>query len=216
MAPGKHILRAGEFLALRGTADLIRDAEAIAKDIIREAQAAAAKLDAAAKARAKELADSTQAAFEKKKKEGYDVGLAEGKREMAMQMMEITGKNVQSFAAYSDFVLNMVMRAMRRVIGEIPNTELVHRIISNSLHLLRGQRQAVLRVNPEQASAARASIAELTKESDLLQTMVEVVADGRLEKNACLIETEVGVMDASLEVQLEAIRKVLEKTLGAS
>jgi type III secretion protein L len=203
-------------LALRSAAEIIRDAETIASNVIGNAKKEAANLEAEAAARAKKLTDSTQAAFDAKRQEGYEVGLAEGKQEMAEQMMEMCARNVQNFSAYADVVLNMVMRALRRIIGEFSDTELVHRIVANSLQVIRNQRQAVLKVCPDQAPAARASIAELSKGGGHLQTMVEVVADGRLEKNTCLIETEVGIVDASLDVQLEAIRKVLERTLAAS
>jgi type III secretion protein L len=78
---------------------------------------------------------------------------------------------------------------------------------------VHNQKQATLKVCPEQAQAARDAIAEI-RLSDAAPTTVEVVADGRLEKNSCLIETEIGVVDASLDVQLEAIRKVLEKAFS--
>jgi type III secretion protein L len=65
-------------------------------------------------------------------------------------------------------------------------------------------------VAPEQAKLARETIASIPKGA--APQLVEVVADGRLSENSCLIETEIGVVDASLDIQLEAIRKVLEKT----
>jgi type III secretion protein L len=37
--------------------------------------------------------------------------------------------------------------------------------------------------------------------------LVEVAADARLAKGSCTLESELGVIDASLETQIEAIRR---------
>jgi type III secretion protein L len=132
---------------------------------------------------------------------------------MAAQMMEITAKSVRKFSHFEEAILNIVMRSLRRVIGEIDDTELIRRIVTNALEVVRNQKRATLRVNPDQAPAVRKSVAEWTKKGSQIELM-EVVADSRIGKEACLIETEIGTVDASLDVQLTAIRRVLSKAFS--
>jgi type III secretion protein L len=215
VVPGKRVLRSDEFLAIRGSAELIADAERTAGEIIAAAQAKARELETRAAAAAKELRDSTRAAFDAEKERGHGEGVAEGKREMALQMMEMTAKNLRSFSNYEDVVLNIVMRSLRRIVGEMGDTELIKRIVSHALQVVRNQKKAILKVNPDQAPAARESVAAWTKQGNQIE-LLEVVADGRLGKSCCLVETEIGTVDASLEVQMDAIRRVLEKTLAGT
>ncbi|MDR2576482.1 MAG: type III secretion system stator protein SctL [Puniceicoccales bacterium] len=214
IAPGKRVLRAEEFLAICGTLQLIDEGEKIATDLIAQANAQAKEIIKKANADAQALKDSTQAAFEAEKKKGFEAGAESGKKEMAAKLMEITAKNVKRFANLENVILEILMIAMRRIFGEMDNAELVRRIAKHALQVVRNQKKAILRVHPDQAKSTREGLASMSGH-DPSMPIVEVVADGRLAMNSCLIETEVGVIDASLEVQMTVIRKVLEKTFSA-
>jgi type III secretion protein L len=41
---------------------------------------------------------------------------------------------------------------------------------------------------------------------------IDVVPDNRLNDDDCILETEIGVVDARIDVQIEAIRKALMKS----
>jgi type III secretion protein L len=129
---------------------------------------------------------------------------------MAGQMVELTAKSIQKFSEFEEAILNIVMRSLRRIVGEIGHTELIKRIVSNALEVVRNQKKAILRVHPDQAPGARESVDDWVKQGNQME-LLEVVADNRLEKNACIVETEIGVVDATLDVQLEAIHGILRK-----
>jgi type III secretion protein L len=42
---------------------------------------------------------------------------------------------------------------------------------------------------------------------------LDVQADSRLSANGCVLETEIGVVDATLETQLKAIEKALIRSM---
>ena len=44
---------------------------------------------------------------------------------------------------------------------------------------------------------------------------VDVVADPRLAPGACIVESEIGLVEASLERQLAALRQAFERVLGS-
>ncbi|MDR3317110.1 MAG: type III secretion system stator protein SctL [Puniceicoccales bacterium] len=214
VATAKRVLRADEFLSIRGTAALISEAEKISLGIIDQAKKQAQEIIANAQGEAKKIKDSTQEAFEAERKKGFECGAVEGKKAMAVKLMEITAKNVRSFANLEEVILNIVMRSLRRIIGELDGDEVVRRVVGNALKVIGNQKTAIVRVAPDQAAAARDGIAKMGGGDGQLP-LVEVVADGRLEKDSCIVETEIGVVDASLEVQLSAIRGVLEKTFSS-
>jgi type III secretion protein L len=215
IVPGKRVLHADEFLALRGTLQLIEEGEKIAEKIIAQAQEKAKEIVAQATADAKALKDSSQAAFDEEKKKGFDAGAENGKKEMAAKLMEITVKNAKRYTDLEKVIVDIVMRAMRRIVGEMNDGDVVSRIVKNSLQTVRNNEKVIIRVHPDQAQTTRSGIAEIQAGSSSSLPIIEIVADGRLGMNSCLIETDVGVIDASLEVQMSAIRKVFEKTFAS-
>ena len=44
--------------------------------------------------------------------------------------------------------------------------------------------------------------------------LLDVVADSRLKKGDCLLESEMGVVDAGLDTQMGALRRVMEKRMA--
>ena len=44
---------------------------------------------------------------------------------------------------------------------------------------------------------------------------LDLLADGRLEHGACILESEIGMVEASLEGQIEALRGAFQRTLGS-
>ncbi|MEZ9134252.1 FliH/SctL family protein, partial [Vibrio breoganii] len=40
---------------------------------------------------------------------------------------------------------------------------------------------------------------------------VEVIADARLKNGGCILETEVGIIDASIDGQLQALKQAITK-----
>ena len=49
-----------------------------------------------------------------------------------------------------------------------------------------------------------------------LLVTLEVVADHRLKGGGCVLETELGIVDASVELQLQALEKALKSRIGTS
>ena len=70
------------------------------------------------------------------------------------------------------------------------------------------QKHATIKVAPSEAPILRDRIAELTKDSPMLE-FLDICSDAHLSSGSCIIETELGVIDASVPVQLEAIQSAL-------
>jgi type III secretion protein L len=79
--------------------------------------------------------------------------------------------------------------------------------------VIRTQRQVVLKVAPEMVETVRSRIAEFRIAYPTVETF-DVVEDPRLKGPACILETEAGVADASVETQLAAIENSLKKHIA--
>lgn len=143
---------------------------------------------------------------------GYEQGLAQARQEMAARMLETVDRTVDYLAAIEHRVVDLVMMAVRKILGEFDDVELTARIVRQAMLLVRNQPQATIRVCPAQAEDLRARIDRLFA-GHTGPSLVEVVPDPRLGRGDCILETEIGMVDASLETQLKALEQAMRTRL---
>ena len=166
---------------------------------------------AAAEADAARIREEAKAAFEAEKKRGYEQGVADGKMEIAMLKLEQVDSSVAFMEGVEQKMADIVMKALRSFVVEIGDKELVLQIVRKTMNaVIRTQRQVVLKVAPAMVGTVRERVSELRLAYPTVETF-DVVEDPRLKGAACILETEAGVADASVETQLAAIEKSLKK-----
>ena len=171
----------------------------------------AEEIVAAAEAEAARIREEAKAAFETEKKRGYEEGLRNGKMEIAMQKLEQVDQSVAFMESVERKMADVVMKALRSFVVEVGDKELVLQVVRKTMNaVIRTQRQVLLKVAPEMVETVRARISELRLAYPTVETF-DVVEDPRLKGAACILETEAGVADASVETQLAAIEKSLRK-----
>ena len=171
----------------------------------------AAEIVAAAEAEAARIREEAKAAFEEDRKRGYEKGLQDGKMEIAMQKLELVDKSVEFMESVEEKMADIVMKALRSCVVEIGDREMVVQIVRKTMAaVVRTQRHVTLKVAPEMVEVVRARISELKTSFPTVETF-DVVEDPRLKGPACILETEAGVADASVETQLAAIEKSLAR-----
>ena len=170
-------------------------------------------LEAAHNQAARIIKQAKQAYLDEKRR-GYQDGLLEGQMNIAEQMMDTVGQAVDYFASIEKKVTDTVLVALQKIIGEIDEQELIHKVVHNALGVVRNQQQVTLRVSPEQLETVRGTLDKIMGDYPGI-SYIDVVGDARLEQGGCILESEMGIVDASLDVQLAAIRKALEKRLQA-
>jgi len=174
-----------------------------AEEIIAAAEADAARIRAEAKA-----------AFEAEKTRGYEKGLADGKMEIALLKLEQVDSSVAFMEGVEQKMADVVMKALKSFVVEIGDRELVVQIVRKTMNaVIRTQRQVVLKVAPEMVETVRARIAEFRLAYPTVESF-DVVEDPHLKGAACILETEAGVADASVDTQLAAIEKSLKKHIA--
>ena len=174
----------------------------------------AAEIVAAAEAQAAQIREDAKAAYEEERKKGYDKGIADGKTEIAMQKLDLVDSSVAFMENVEEKMSEIVMKALKSCVAEIGDREMVIQIVRKTMAaVIRTQRQVTLKVSPELVETVRARVSELTATFPTIETF-DVVEDPRLKGSACILETEAGVADASVESQIAAIERSLKKHIA--
>ncbi|MFD0669017.1 HrpE/YscL family type III secretion apparatus protein [Ramlibacter sp. MAHUQ-53] len=192
LQPGCRIVRASELGALRSVEATI----------------------ALARNQAEEIVASAREVFEAERRRGYEEGREEARLEQAEQMIENVTRNVDYFSKVESKMVDLVMQAVQKIICDFDERERVLITVRNVLSVVRNQKQMTLRLNPQQVDAVKERI------NDLLAAYpgvgyLDIVADSRLGRDACILESEIGLVEASIDSQLEALRTAFLKVLGS-
>ena len=174
----------------------------------------AADILAAAEAEAARIREEAKAAFEAEKRRGYEKGLADAKLEMAMKKLELVDSSVAFMESVERKMADVVLKALKTFTVEVGDEAMVLQIVRKTMNaVIRTQRTVTLKVAPEMKPAVAARVAELKAAYPTIETL-DVVEDPRLTGTACVLETEAGAADASVETQLAAIEQSIRRHLG--
>jgi len=166
----------------------------------------------AARAEAQCIRREAEEEYARRSAEGYETGLEKGKAEIAERMVDYMGRSAAYFSKVEGVLIDVVMRAARRIIGEFDQIELVERVVKRALEATRNEGHVTVRVAPALADDLKSRIGNILGEFPKVE-FLEVVPDSRVPEGGCILETELGFVDASLETQFKAIEKALVNSM---
>lgn len=176
--------------------------------------ASAAEIIAAAEADAAKIREQAKEEFETERRRGYEKGVNDGKMEIAMQKLDLVDSSVSFMENVEKKMADIVMKALRTFVVEIGDKEMVVQIVRKTLNaVIRTQRMVTLKVAPDMVETVKAKINDFQMQYPTVETF-DVVEDARLKGTACVLETEAGAADASVETQLAAIEKSLQSHIS--
>lgn len=191
LAPGLKVLKAREYLSYLDSQHLVEAAHAKAGTIV----------------------DSAQQAYESEKQRGYQDGLQKAEIENAQTMIATLAKCNDYYLQVEQKMTGVVLDAVRKIIDTFDDVDTTVSVVREALQLVSNQKQVILHVHPEQVIDVREKVSSVL--SDFPEVgYVEVVADARLKNGGCILETEVGIIDASIDGQLQALKQAMEKQLS--
>lgn len=168
---------------------------------------------AAAEAEAERIRAEAQQAYEAEKKRGYADGIAEGKAEILTQRLDLIDESVAYMESIEGKVADIVLKAIRKCVAEMDDTELVQQIVRKSLQaVVRTQKEITIRVAPDCVAAVKAKAEAIRAEFPTVD-FINVQEDERLSGAACVVETASGVVEASVNGQIEAIERSIRRHL---
>lgn len=150
--------------------------------------------------RAAQILEDAQTQYKLRMDEGYQEGIEQGKLEHSEKMMETILASVEFIENIERTVASVVTQSVEKIIGEIDDNDRIVRIVHQALNSVRGHQRVTVRVSPDEEPAVSKSLAAMTNGD-----FMTVIGDPRLENGRCILESELGVVDASLQTQLAAI-----------
>lgn len=195
------------------TCDQLRGGRTIVKGREYDAALEAERILADARASAESTRRQAESEYERQKKQGYDDGWQQAQKVAAERMMTTVAEANTYFSAIEERVVAVVRKALRKIVGEVEQDELLVQVVRHALSWARSQSRVTLRVCSAQAPRLRQRAEEIRRSYPVI-TILDVVADDRLGPLDCVLETEIGTVNAGIDVQLAAIEAAMSKALG--
>ncbi len=156
-------------------------------------------------------------AREEGQKAGYDQGFAQGNAE-AMAILEEERARLKEMEKEYDLNIQAVeplfvdkLTSIYQHIFQVDLSEhrdIILHLIDTTIHSIETGKNFIIRVSKEDIGFVTMQKSKLL--GGLNEVTAEIVEDATLQKNECLIETEGGIFDCSLDVELEALSKKLK------
>jgi type III secretion protein L len=167
-----------------------------------------------ARAEADRIRAEAEQAYEAEKQRGYEEGLTMARMDEAERLIENATRTVDYFAGIEQKIVALVMNAVRRIMADFDDTTRVLAVVQSGLSVMRNQKQLTLRLSPEHAATVRERAQQLLERFPGVG-MMDIVPDNRLKGDAAILESEMGVVEASVDLQLKAIEQGFTKLLGS-
>ncbi len=168
----------------------------------------AAQLEAAA------IREAATEAYEDERRRGYEEGMTAARLEAAEKMIANVGSTIDYFEKVEDRMTQLVMQAMQRIVAGFDDRQRVITVVKSALAAVRNQKQITLRVAPDRLDMLKAATDELLAAYPGIGYL-DLVPDSRLHGDACIVETEIGIVEASIEGQIAALGRAFTRILGS-
>ena len=162
----------------------------------------------AARRYATQIQSTIDASVEAARRAGYEEGLQLAREEFATSVVETTARIESAFMGLEARIVNTVMGALQRILLELDDHEVMEALIRRVLAEGRSQKQLRLRVCAAEFDAVNEQLAAILSDFPEVE-FIDVIKDPAAAPRTCVLESEFGVVDASLEMQLAAIRRGL-------
>lgn len=156
---------------------------------------------------------NVEKACAKATEDAYQKGLAKAEREAAERWALVEVERVALLKSMQPALAQIIVEAVSLLAREVDREAFLARALELLQSSLRTVSWARLRVRPEMVPTAEAALSDFDRNTGLGR-VARVVADDSLPEDGCVLESELGRVDASLGTQLEAIRSAVTDAVG--
>ena len=147
--------------------------------------------------------------------EAREQGLRDAAERWAQEMAEKAFDARRSMQRASERLTELVSLATQRVIEVEDKDGLYRRALRTVRHLTDESKTLVLHIGPDDAAYARSVVGQLAEEIGIVIPL-EVKVDTRMAPGGCVLESDYGVIDASLGLQVQAVKQAISKAARAA
>lgn len=224
---GLHADVVEELISDDGTADALTDDAAMGEQqaaaSLENANAEAERIIEEARLQAEQIiADANKnadAAFEEAKQNGYYEGNEKAQEEMNIKQaqleVEFDNKRKELEQEYNNLkesiepeLVEVITDVFRKVTGVVAedNQEIILHLINDVMHNADGSRDYVIKVCPDDYKFLVNNQGKIYCAMSR-EVNIDIVEDATLERNQCMIETNTGIFNCSLDIELNNLIK---------
>lgn len=165
-----------------------------------------------ARAEAEALVESARAERDRVRDEARREGIEAGRAEAVALLAAARAEHGRALSGLELQIVTLAIEVARKVIGRELQTrpELVLDICAGAIRQAVAARSLTLRVHPEDLPVVR-RFEERLAAAIGAGSNLEIEADGEVSRGGCLVDSELGRVDARIETQLAAIERALTK-----
>jgi len=175
----------------------------------------AAAIAAQAEADAAELREAARQAFETAHAEGYQAGREEALADWYRRSAEASKDRRATQTMLRDRLAELVVVAVEQIVRSEDSSTLFARSASEIDRIADGCAYLSVRVHPDDYAAATREFDRFALEwSERGRAIpLTVMADLKMTPGDCICESDLGIVDASLSIQLSAMRSAVSRAL---
>ncbi|MET3591665.1 MULTISPECIES: type III secretion system stator protein SctL [Mesorhizobium] len=163
---------------------------------------------------AHQMRDAARRAYAAEYAQGYEDGKAQGDADAARLISETAVKVDRYLGGLEAEVTSLALDVVRRILGEFDVGTLVAKAAGQAVTDIRRAKYLKVRIHPASVDRVREELDAALRKSDLGMT-VEIDVDDALAPAACILSTDVAVIDASIDAQLDAIATAISSKAEA-
>lgn len=197
-----------EALESAGQEEILEEARQEAENILEEARREAEALK--------------QQAYDDAQKNGYSDGYAKGVEEAEQMKKSVEQEEIrlqQDYRREFDRMESVLVDAILEVVENVfqiqfaEKKDFVLHLLQGTLNKIEGSKDYLIRVSKEDFTVLSEKKGEIQSQLPR-NSVLEIVEDLTLTKNQCLIETDGGVFDCSLDTQMDSLVRDLRTLSG--
>ena len=147
--------------------------------------------------------------------EGYRLGLEKSKSDIENIKLQITkfmNANQEVFEYIAPDILEISVDIAKTIIKKEVETDpqvIINTIIDMLRTVSKTEPKVTIRVSPQSVQFIKDTIPNITYQYGI-DSKVNIIADTSIEEGGCILQTNNGIVDASINTQIEIIKKSLE------
>ncbi|MEJ2042886.1 MAG: HrpE/YscL family type III secretion apparatus protein [Reinekea sp.] len=165
-----------------------------------------------AELKADAILQNAEQVFEEEKARGYQEGLAQARAKEVELALANTARIIRSYEEAEQSLTDLVISSVRKILHEFSKEELAYQVVRKALYKLGQGAQVTVRIPQDVAEPVRTKIKDSLMFYPGLEKF-EVVEDPVLEEGDCRIESNFGVISASVEEQITALTAAMNGQL---
>ena len=164
-----------------------------------------------ARNRAAQIIKSAEDVFQAEKQRGFTQGVQEANQKMVQEMAKTALRTEQHYQSLTSQTIELVMAVVKKVLGDMDVRSMVVAQAIEALKSAKAGKRLILKVNPEAEETLNEHLSRINTGS-AQGGIIEVECSANLAPGDLIIESEIGIVEASMAVQLDAIEKAFRAT----